>query len=422
MQESLLHFVWKNQYLTSRTLLTIDGLPLQVLHPGYYDGHAGPDFKEASIEVDGMVWHGSVEIHVKASQWAAHGHEDDPKYQSIILHVVWDQDAEIPSNSSNKVPTLCLQSYVSPNLISQYVELVHTIRVLPCAPYLPGIEGFVQSQALSHALLARLERKSRGLLLDKDFPDWEDVAFKILIKAFGLKVNSAAFEALSHTLSFKVIQKYKGRHDQIESLVFGCAGLLEGTFADEYPRSLQTEFGYLAAKEKIAAIDPSLWNMLRLRPANFPHIRLSQLATVLARHHHFFSSVLHLSTQEVSSLFDVEAHEYWQHHYYFDTQTAPHSCHVGKMTSNILSINVLSQVLGAYGIYTQEQEYIQSACQALESLPAEHNKYTQILREHGFRIENAADSQGGIELFTQFCANRQCASCAVGQDIMASHR
>ncbi|MEM7382916.1 MAG: DUF2851 family protein [Bacteroidota bacterium] len=424
MQEDFLYYVWKLQYFDKRDLRTHQGDQLAVLDPGTHNTHAGPDFLHSSILINNLTWHGHVELHVCASSWHQHKHQVDPAYENVVLHVVWDNDRSIRQQDGSILPTLVLQDRVVPQLLQQYQELVHNKTVIPCARQFSQVDSIIKTAMSERAFFQRLTHKNNLVyqLLDNNQGDWEETAYQLLAYNFGFKVNSSALLDLSLRLPLRIINKHVKNLSQLEALLLGQAGLLASTtpVPDDYLATLAKEYAYLAHKYQLKTneLHPIHWKFFRLRPANFPTIRIAQLAQLLHQHPHIFYLLTHTSPVDLYQQLAITQSAYWQQHYRFAKPSKARIPGLGKASIENIMINTIVPLLVAYGESKDEQGYIDQAMALLQRLPAERNAITRHWEELGMPAKSAFDSQAMLELFNNFCSKKKCLVCNIGGALM----
>lgn len=425
MQEDFLYYLWKLQYFDKKSLTTCSGEPLTVLQQGTRNDHAGPDFLNGKIIINDVTWHGHVEMHINASDWYAHQHQKDKAYENVILHVVWNHDKDIQQPDGTMIPTLALKDIVKPHLHRQYQELLQNQDTILCAKQLPQVPDFVKTSMLDKALFQRLTNKHNLVyrLLEDNKGDWEETAYQLLANNFGFKVNSASLLALAKDLPLKVLAKQADQLSSIEALLLGQAGLLrqeEQNETNEYLAALQKEHQYLAHKYQLSTDSayPNQWKFFRLRPANFPTIRIAQLAQLLHQHPSIFDFLVNTPTEILRNRLSIMQSIYWQDHYQFGKTSKAKIPGLGKASIENILINTVVPLLVAYGKAKDEQDYVDRAVAILQHLPAEYNTITRHWEKVGIRVKSAFDSQALIELFNNFCSQKQCLSCNIGTDIL----
>jgi hypothetical protein len=413
--EKLLQYIWQFQYFNTSELKTVEGEKLQILFPGRINLHQGPDFSEARIKIDDTVLAGSVELHVRTSEWTDHGHDADPNYKNVVLHVVFANDV-----THSNLPILELQPRISKVLLDKYAALMSSPAFIPCANSVQQVKSIIWHSWKERLLAERLTRKS-SVVMDflKECNDhWEQCFWWLLARNFGMKVNNDAFEAVARSVPVNVLAKHKSQIHQLEALLFGQAGLLGGTFQEEYPKLLQREYAFLRKKYGLNPVHTPV-HYLRMRPGNFPTIRLAQLAALIQNSAHLFSRILDIEdSKELNTLFTVTANDYWHYHYRFDDASSFRKKTIGANAIENIIINTVVPVLFTYGLYHKEEKLKSRAVLWLEQLQPELNSITQGFMDLGLPNKSAFDSQAYIELKTQHCDHRQCLQCAIGNVLL----
>ncbi|GAA4440299.1 DUF2851 family protein [Pontibacter saemangeumensis] len=420
MKEDFLHYIWQHQYFDKTALVTTAGEGLQVLRTGFYNTDAGPDFQEALLKVGEVEWSGSVEVHLNASDWHRHQHQRDLKYDQVVLHVVWEADVPVLYSDGTPVPVLSLQGRVDLSLVNTYQKLQQAMNAIPCAAFWPSVPAITKTLMLERALVERLEAKGEEVLhsFRSYSNDWEQTAYHTLLRGFGFKTNQQGFEQLAKALPLSVVRRHQHNPLQLEALLYGQAGFLEEP-EDTYGALLQKEHGFLQHKYTLQPMPRHRWKFLRMRPANFPTVRLAQLAAMLYRQQAFFSKLLEADTvEQYEALFRVPVSEYWQQHYHFGRPAKARQKSIGKGSVQNLVVNVAVPLLAAYRLYTDERVYIEKAVSLLEQLREGSNKITRFYQELGWQARSAADNQAALGLYKKYCAPVNCMRCAIGHKIM----
>jgi hypothetical protein len=322
MSEAFLHYIWQFQYFDKHELQTTSGDPIQIFNPGNRNSDAGPDFQNARMKIGGMEWIGSAEIHVQASGWIEHKHDRDAAYENVILHVVWKNDKAIERKDGSLLPALELMNRVSAKFFLNYQRLVNSPETIPCARFLTQVQDIIKHDMIDKALMSRLESKSSRIIeiLNRNQRDWQETCYQVLARSFGFKVNADPLQQLAQLLPYKVLRKHGDKLLHIEALLFGQAGFLEEENGDEYYSLLKREYNLLRQKYNLSdrRLKKAQWKFLRLRPANFPTIRLAELASLLHSRPSLFSNILEAETYEdLVSIFSAQQSEYWTRHYTF---------------------------------------------------------------------------------------------------------
>ena len=430
MREDFLHYVWQHQYFDKADLRTAAGEEIQVLRPGHRNADAGPDFLNARLRLGEVEWNGAVEIHLRASDWARHNHQTDLKYDQVILHVVGNHDADVARSNGSMIPALALQPRLMPELLARYEALVEdpTAAPLPCAPLLNLVPEITKTMMTERALLERVEAKADVVMALHQHleQDWEATAYHALMAAFGFQKNSEPLARLAKSVPLAVLRRHRHDQRQLEALLFGQAGFLadnEETIADDYIQHLKREYEFLRHKYGLgpAALQVHEWNYLRLRPANFPPVRLGQLVGVLHARPALFDALL--TAQSVAALtefFRAPAPAYWRAH--FRPGRAGKVPALGKTSIDLLITNVVVPLRVAYARYVGQPALVESSLTLLNELPAEHNQYTNVYETLGFTHCTAADSQGLLALHKSYCSPRRCLQCAIGSRLVQQPR
>ncbi|MEJ2005381.1 MAG: DUF2851 family protein [Cyclobacteriaceae bacterium] len=319
MQERLLHFIWEYQYFDARNLYSDLGDKIQVLDPGNLNHDHGPDFLNAEILINKMRWKGHVELHTKPVFWQQHGHHRDPRYNNVILHVTWEKGEKIFRQDNSILPTITLQSRTPTRILKRYHSLVNGLPAIPCESRLRTVSDMSILTALDMAIRDRYRQKA-GVVLKlwrNNTKDWEQTTFEWLARHFGFSINNDVFESLAASVPYKILSRHRDQLFQIEAMLFGMAGLLNRKGRqDAYYRNLKNEFGFLKYKY---GLHPRLrgyeWKLLRLRPSNFPSVRIAQLASFI--HQADGRIAEHVNSARAVANRNIQPYEFWQTHYDF---------------------------------------------------------------------------------------------------------
>ena len=431
MKEELLQYLWQHKIFNHDMLKTTDGRDIHIISPGMMHHDAGPDFKQAVIRINDIIWAGDVEIHVNGSDWYKHHHQKDEKYKSVILHVVYNADMEIVRKDNEFIPTLELKHYIPEEMLEEYKKLTLSTNPVPCGNSVASIPSLSMTSILSALAIDRLLHRQEQLfrLLKKCADDWSELTYRALAINFGFKINSNAFELLAQSLPYKILQRHGDSRLQTYALIFGQAGLLQPdapdntqTPQDEYFKQLSNEYEYLRYKYKLTAIPSGLWNLLRLRPINFPGIRLAQFSELLFSCTDLFNElVLNEKLSNIQNLFqNIRPHEYWQTHFQPGKTTRKHPAHLGKESINLLFINSIVPLTFAFGSFSGNDQLKSKAIDILENTPAESNHITRQFCTYPFPHNSAMYSQALLELYSNFCKKKKCYSCPIGQYVVTN--
>ncbi len=416
MTERLLQFIWQFQYFKTGELFTTNGQVVHIVFAGNYNTNQGPDFLNAKIRIENTVWVGSIELHINSEDWKLHHHSDDKNYNNVILHVVWNHSAvlELP------FPTLELKHLVSKILLKKYEGLMEQRLFIPCESFLQNTDQLIITKWTERLLIERLQQKAIYIksLLEKNNHQWEEVFWWMLAKNFGSPVNSGNFEKMAMSIPLKIISRHKGQLLQLEALLMGQAGLLQHKFEEKYPVMLQKEFHFLKSKYQLSAVQHPIY-FLRMRPANFPTIRLAQLAMLYCNNNQLFDSMKETSSiKEAEKLFNLTANDYWHYHYVFDEISPFKEKTLGKEMIRNLFINTVIPIIYAFGYYTNKEIFKSKALLWIEQLTPEKNNITKGFTFLGFKNSTAFDSQALIQLKNEYCDQKKCLHCAIGNSIL----
>ncbi len=422
MPESFLHFLWRWRRFESQDLLTTEGQAIEIIHPGEHNTHAGPDFFNARIRIGDTLWAGNVEMHLRASEWLTHRHHEDPAYDNVVLHVVLEEDQPIVRFVDGpRLACLVLDGRIPPKLLANYQRLEHERAWIPCESFFATTPDIIRLNWLDRVLVERMEQKTAAIaeLLVTTENHWEVAFYQLLARNFGLKVNAEPFGMLARSLPLTVLAKYKNNPQQVAALLFGQAGLLDKTFQDEYPQTLAREYRHLAHKYSLVPLAASQWKFLRLRPANFPTLRLAQFAALVHQSAHLFSKILEAeNVRALENLFAVQPADYWHTHYQFDKNSSPRTKALGLDFVYLLIINTIVPFLFHYGRTKGDADLQNRAFRLLEELPPEANAVMDGWAELGIRARHAYQSQTLLHLKTRYCDPKRCLECAIGNYIL----
>lgn len=421
IREDLLHYIWKTKRFHLQELLSTEGEPIEIQDFGTHNPNAGPDFLNAKVKIGDTLWAGNVEMHVQASEWLKHGHSKDAAYENVILHVVLEEDAPILRTSGTRIPCLTMRKRIPPKLAATYQQLLHTEHWIPCATQFGEVPEITKHFWLDRLLVERLEQKTNLIqtCLETNQFNWEETFYQVLARNFGVKVNAEPFERLAQSIPLLTLAKHKDQAFQIEALLFGQAGLLDVTFNDEYPKRLQKEYQFLQKKHQLTPMRAVNWKFLRLRPANFPSIRIAQFAQLIYQSTHLFRKLLEAeNVQQIEQLFQVQLGDYWHTHYVFDKPSKLRKKTLGAATVRLLLINTVAPFLFLYGAQKAEDRYQKRALELLEALPPESNTIITGWKALGMKPESAYQTQALIQLKNVYCTKKRCLECAVGNAIL----
>ncbi len=416
--EKILHYIWQHKLFVGHEQRTICGMPIEVIDVGRHNTDAGADFFNAKIKIGDTTWIGNVEIHVRASDWELHKHQHDKAYNNVILHVVDISDKEV-TKQNGEIVTQCQLSYPA-HVTEKYNALCDEKCTVRCADKLSEIPDIFISTWKDRLLTERLEQKTDAIerLLNQNENYWEEAFYITLARSFGFHVNSLPFELLAKSLPLHCIGKHKNDLLQIEAMLYGQAGLLENV-SNEYGCKLQQEYSYLKQKFSLTPIDGSLWKMLRLRPDNFPHIRIAEFAALLHQSNRLLSVILsNLEHESLVKLFQVRASKYWDTHYTFSESSTEKQKQMGKSSIDILLINTIVPFAFAYAQKHNDEALQEKALDLLNTIKPEQNSIITKWKNAGMSINNAYDTQAYLQLTKHYCQLNKCIDCRIGHKIL----
>lgn len=422
IKEDFIHYLWRIKKVPI-ALETTDGRTVEILEFGIYNLDSGPDFFNAKIKIEDTIWVGNIEMHVFTSDWKKHGHQLDKAYDNVILHVVYEDDQSVTVKIANEaIPTIALKGKIPKIYLDNYLNLVQSITDIPCKNMISSVPSAKIDLWKYTLSVERLHSKSMTVteILKTANYDWEETLYIMLARYFGAKVNIEPFEMLARSLSLSIVNKNKDKRETLDALIFGQAGMLMANYQDDYFLSLKKEFQYQQKKYNIKPIDAVAWKFSKLRPMNFPTVRLAQFAGLLYRVTFLFSQIKETDDiNEIKKMLHSQASPYWDDHYRFGTLS---TASIAKQTSSdfidILLINAVSPVLYTYGLINDEQKYIEKAIQILENTTGETNTITKLWKSLGVTTKTAFDTQALIHLKQNYCHEHKCLSCKIGHEIM----
>ena len=411
MKEDFIYYLWENRLL-SLNLKTTEDEELTILSVGTRNYDSGADYSNARIKIGGTLWAGHVEIHVRASDWFRHQHQYDDGYNNVILHVVYENDTDML-----KMPTLEIKDKFDISLFHNYSKFVNSKNWIPCGELIGGIQRLTLLSWLDRMLVERLEHecKDLDLRLAANNNDWEQTFYQRLMRYFGLKVNNDPFEYLSRILPLNLLLKHLDNETYVESMLFGCAGFLLADFNEDYPLLLKREFNMLRSKFDLKIMPYSNWKFLRMRPSNFPTIRIAQLAKIIVKNGSMFSQIRDSQNiEKVTELFNVKLNPYWDNHFQFDKVSNVEMKKIlGKTAVDSIMINAVVPMLFYYGHYHSAESYKEKAMNYLEQIAPENNVLIREFANSGIKLENAFQTQGALYMYKHYCRRRRCLECRI---------
>ena len=422
MKEDFLHYIWRYKKFDFNSLQTSRGENLTIENVGSYLENAGPDFFNGQITINGQKWAGNIELHLKSSDWYLHHHEQDVAYENVILHVVWEHDVDVFRKNNIEIPVLILKDYVANDLIENFQKLTIPKSWIFCENQIKNTNQFTYSNWLERLFIERLERKQKPIdeLLLKLNKDWEAVLFCLLAKNFGLNTNGMAFLDMAENIPFAIIRKEAPDVLNLEALFFGFCGLLDAEREDLYYKELQSRFGYLVLKHQLDFKRTVPLQFFKLRPDNFPNIRLSQLAQVFSKNHQLFSSCIKVkSMNEVFEIFDVSVSDYWKTHYTFDKESPKQMKKLSVKFIELVMINTIIPLQFAY-FKSRDEEVQERLMTMMHEIKPESNAIIDKFKTLGLSVTNAFETQSLLQMKNEYCNLKRCLSCSIGIQLLNS--
>jgi hypothetical protein len=423
MREDFLHYLWKFKKFDTLNLKTAQKELITIIKTGDYLELSGPDFFNAQIKIGEQKWAGNVEIHLKSSDWYLHHHEKDSAYDNVILHVVWEHNAEIYREDNSEIPVLILKDYVSSDIISNYQSLISAKSWIFCEKEIAGIDGFVFKNWQERLFFERLERKSKFIfnLLAETNNDWDAVLFCLLAKNFGLNTNGESFLQIAKAIPFTIVRKESFEIENLEALLFGASGLLDSEKEDVYFSDLKFRYFYLLHKYQLERAYVNPLQFFKHRPDNFPTIRLSQLASLYHTHQNLFSQVILLrSVKSVYDLLSVSTSLYWQNHYQFDKESPKKLKPLSKQFLDLIIINTIIPLQFAYSNVFDES-VSEDLVAFMNEVSGENNAIITKFESFGIVPKSAFETQALLELKNEYCNKKTCLKCAIGIELMKNN-
>ncbi|WP_282040610.1 DUF2851 family protein [Winogradskyella flava] len=424
MQEDFLHYVWKHRAFSTLVLNTTKDETIEINNLGQHNYNAGPDFFNAQLSIDGQLWAGNVEIHVKSSDWYTHNHEIDKAYDNVILHVVWEHDTEVFRSNNSEIPTLELKHYVDIGLQENYKRLMQSKSWINCESDFSSVGDFVFNNWLERLFVERLERKSEDIskLLKQSNNDWEAVLFKMLLKNFGLKINRDAFFSLANSVDYTVVRKLQNDALGLEALLFGQADCLDDDIQDVYYLDLKHRYQFLKQKFGLDNQGVLQVQFFRLRPPNFPTIRLSQFANLYTLEHQLFSRVIEINKlDEFHKLFKKGVSEFWMTHYTFSKTSKVSKKLLTKSFVDLLLINTVIPLKFCYA-KAQGRTIDDELLELIKQIKIENNSIVKKFLDLKAMQKTSLTSQALLQLKEEYCDKNKCLQCAIGNQLITKNK
>lgn len=413
MSEDFLHYLWKYRLFVS-SLSTTYGEPIDIISPGIHNHNEGPDFSNARLRIGETLWAGNVEIHVNSSDWLKHGHQHNPVYDSVILHVVLNHDVK---QEIGNMPVAEIRKNIDYRIYDAYKAFLTSKNWVPCIHQIGSVDKEETSLWLERMLIERLEHKSEYIqdFLTLTGNDWEGVFYLMLARSFGFNLNALPFEMMARSLPYKILAKHLDNPMQLEALIFGQSGLLDQYLTDPWPQQLFAEYSFLRKKYNLLPIAPHLWRFMRMRPVNFPTVRLAQFASLLASQVNLLSAVLECGNAlDLIGVFDATASGFWDTHYHFNKESANEPKKLGHSSAVLLAINAVLPFMFVYGRAIADDELCNRALDYYRQIPGESNNITRQWKAAGMDTSTAFNSQALIGLKSDYCDKFKCLDCRIG--------
>lgn len=419
--EDFAHYIWEHKLYDKNVFHTTNGEKLEIIHPGLHNFNAGPDFFNAKIKIGNTLWAGNVEIHIKASDWFKHNHHTDKAYDNVILHVVIENDSTATTTLNNSIPTWIMP--ITESIKTNYFDLFQNSLWIPCANKIKQIDSFNYSNWLDRILVEKLEEKHNWMshLLEKNRNDWEELFYTTLVRSFGFGINGDIYEKLALNTPWTIVQKNRDNILLLEALFLGQGGFLdEIENPDDYTSILIREYQHLKNKYKLNPVAKHEWKFSRLRPSNFPTVRLIQIASLFFKNKISLSKILKTNkVTEVNKLLSISISDYWQTHYYPSRPSVKKSKTIGSFAKHLILINTIIPILFAYGKSQDNYNLCQKAIDWLEDLPPEKNGIINKWSEIYSPPKNAHETQAIVHLKKNYCDLKKCLHCRIGHIVLA---
>ncbi len=421
MKEDLLHFIWKFKKYPINGLVTTSGEVINVVSTGIHNHLSGPDFFNAQLELNQQLWAGNVEIHIKSSDWYAHNHQEDSNYDNVILHVVWEDDLSVFRRDGSQIPTLALKEYIPLKILDTYQNLfdARNYKFINCENEFIKVDEFIKDNWMDRLFVERLEQKTVIInkLLEETNNNWEHVLFLMLLKTFGSKINGETFMEIGKSIDFSIIRKLYNKPLEMESLLFGQANLLNGADeGDKYFNDLKKEYAYLKHKYNLNSVFKSP-EFFRLRPSNFPTIRIAQLSAIYVKNNNLFHLLIEKDEPNVSGVLNAEISEYWEDHFNFGKTSKKSKKRVTNSFLDLLMINTIIPLKFAFQRYKGSVDN-DALLKIMSDIKKEENNLISKFGKLGVTVKSAKDSQTYLQLYNNYCSKDKCLDCAIGASLM----
>jgi len=420
MKEEFLHYIWQNKLFNQKFYLSDTGETIEIIDTGIPNSNSGPDFFNAKIKSENTVWAGNVEIHLKSSDWNIHKHHIDEKYDNVILHVVNQNDKRCFNSRKKQVSTIEIE--FPKHVLENYNYLIQSKNWIACEKDINSIDPIHISLWMESLAIERLQLKTEhiDIILKSNNNNWEETFYLVLARSFGFGVNSDPFEQLAKSVPLKILGKHKSNIHDIEALLFGQSGILEmNEVKDEYVKKLTGDYLHFKNKYNLNPVRGFLWKFLRLRPVNFPTIRIAQFASLINKSTHLLSKIVESDNiVQIEKLFETATSEYWKTHYHFGKISKIKNKELGKESVKTIIINSVAPFLYLYGKNTGKEYLRESALAILCNLSVEKNSIVERWNALGIASNNSFDSQALIQMKKEYCDKKKCLQCNIGNIII----
>lgn len=421
MKEEFLYYIWQYKLFTTVDLQTTNQQEIYIQKTGIHNKNEGPDFFNAQIKIDNQLWAGNVEMHVKSSDWYLHKHEEDVNYDAVILHVVWEYDTAVFMKNNKALPTLILKDYVSKTIVANYNNLIHYKQNwIACENQITTVDYFLIDNWLERLYFERLEQKSVFIkeLLQETNHDFESVLFQLLAKNFGLKVNGDTFLQLAKSIDFTIVRKVRFDETQIIALFFGQAGFLDDEMEHNYHQLLKNEYQYLKHKHQLKPISKNTFQFFRMRPQNFPTIRIAQLASLFYKNQNLFSKLMNITKKDdFYDLFSLEVNDFWKTHYMFEKESKKSA---KKLSKSFIDLVLINTIIPLKFVYLKSRGEVDEHhfLSLIRQIASEKNSIISKFTDLKIQSKNAMESQALLELKNNYCTKKRCLNCAIGNNLL----
>lgn len=421
MKEAFLHFLWQHKLFSTTNLKSIANESIKIVEAGLHNKNTGPDFLTAQLKINDQLWIGNVEIHINSSDWYLHKHEEDKNYEAVILHVVWQHDTVIFMKNNEPLPTLELKNFIDKTILKNYQKLFSKKTYwIPCENQIAFVYTILIHNWLEKLYFKRLEHKSIFIkkLLFNSNNNYEAVLFQLLAKNFGLKINGDSFLSLAQSFDFSILRKVRFDQLQLSALLFGQAGFFENEIENEYFTELKKEYNFIRYKYNLTPISNNLFQFFRMRPTNFPTIRLAQLIALFHKNQNLFSKLIAVKKiPDFYNMFSIEVDNFWKTHYTFETKSKKSS---KKVTKSFIDLLLINTIIPLKFVYEQSKGEVNTAdfFELIKQLAPEKNVIISKFSELKINPKTALETQALLELKNNYCTEKRCLECAIGIDLL----